>query len=456
MKATPGATHHFVGIGGAGMSALAQFHAMSGEAVTGSDRLLDRGELADLRAALARLGIRFFPQDGSGVGPGTRQVTVSTAIEDAIPDVLRARELGVPVVHRTDELARHVAANRSIAVAGTSGKSTVTAMIYEILAASGDSPSLITGAGLRSLAEKGFMGNAWKGASDLLVIEADESDGTLPKYAPWLGVLLSLGKDHKELSELEALFRQFKDRSKRFVVNADAGNLAGFREGSVTFGFNAGDVRGRDLEMDGGSCRFTVSGTGFSLAHPGLHNAMNALAALAACLQAGVSLEAAAAALAAYKGISRRFEVVGSARGVEVVDDYAHNPDKVRAVLAAARLRSPRLLVVYQPHGFYPTRFLKHEFIEAFSAGLKPGDVLWFPDIYYVGGTTVKDIHSGHLAEPLRGRGLDARYVPDRAAIIPEIAAEGREGDLVLVLGARDPSLSSFAKAVLDALGATA
>ncbi|MFH1725524.1 MAG: Mur ligase family protein [Elusimicrobiota bacterium] len=443
---------HFVGIGGCGMSALAQFHAMGGGEASGSDRLLDRGQIADLRERLEALGVRLVAQDGSGIDSGTREVVASTAVEDSNRDVARARELGIPVVLRADALARHVAGHRTLAVAGTSGKSTVTAMAYEILEVGGLGPSLITGAPLNRLVDKGLIGNAFRGDSDLLVAEADESDGMLPKYEPWIGLLLNLGKDHKEVSEIRDMFLKLRSRSRRFVVNADAANLAELREGSVSFGFSGGSVRGRDLKTGPRGSTFSVDGVRFEVPLPGRHNAENALAAAAACIEAGVALETAAGALARYRGVARRFEAVGTSDGVEVIDDYAHNPDKVKAALAAAHLRAGRVLAVYQPHGFGPTRFLKAEFIEAFAAALGPSDVLWLSEIYYAGGTAVRDITSDDIAAPLRSRGVDARYAPDREAVAGEIARAARPGDVVLVLGARDPTLGAYARRILEAL----
>ena len=286
---------HFVGICGSGMSALAQHRAMGANAVTGSDRLLDRGETAETLAALEALGATVFPQDGSGLRADTRECVVSTAIEADNPDLLRAKALGVPVLHRADALAREVAAGPCLAVAGTSGKSTVAGMAFEILARAGRDPSLITGAPVRRLVEAGRLGNAWRGKGPL-VIEADESDGTLPKYAPSLGLVLNAGKDHKEVPEILALFAAFAKRCGRCVVNADAPLLAPLAR-AASFGFTAGDLRGDALAFDGSRCSFRVRGTRFALAHPGRHNAENALAAAAACLEAGVSLEESAAAL---------------------------------------------------------------------------------------------------------------------------------------------------------------
>ena len=447
---------HFAGVGGTGMSALAQFHAFGGGEATGSDRLLDKGELAGLRAKFEALGIRLFAQDGSGVGPRTERLVVSTAIEDSNPDIAKAKSLGVPIVHRADFLAEQAAACRTLAVTGTSGKSTVAAMVFEILEAAGESPSVITGGGLRLLESRGMVGNAARGQSDMLVIEADESDGSLVRYKPWLGVLLNVGKDHKEIPVLMQMFRTFRSNCARFVVNGDAAGLAEFRPKAVKFGFSQGcDVRGTELELQPGRTRLKVNGEPFDLPLDGSHNAENALAAAAACLEAGVTLAESARALSGYRGVMRRFERVGCVRGVSVVDDYAHNPDKVRAALAAAQAcaAAGRVLAVFQPHGYGPTRFLKSEFIEAFSQALRAQDVLWMAEIYYAGGTALKDISSADLVGPIATRGKRAFFLADRTEIPAAAAREARPGDIILVMGARDPSLGAFARRVLEELG---
>lgn len=444
---------HFVGVAGTGMSALAQLRAQGGDTVTGSDRLADRSALGETQKRLEAAGVLVFPQDGSGVDAMTGRVVVSTAIEADNADILRAKSLGLPIVHRADELAAIAASRRCVAVAGTSGKSTVTAMIFQLLETAGLSPSLACGANLPGLRRRGLLGNAWWGKSELLVIEADESDGTLTRYQPWLGLLLNISKDHKELSELTGLFRIFQERSKSFLVNADAG-LSEFMKGALTFGFNAGAVRGEALELDADSCRFAVEGVAMQVSAPGRHNAENALAAVAAGKHLGLTLTQIAQGLAAFEGVGRRFESVGTARGVEVVDDFAHNPEKVRAVIAAARLRSRRILAIFQLHGFAPARFLKAEFLDAFSQSLGPEDALWLPDIYYVGGTAAKDISAADYARELCARGLRARHVPRRDLIVEQVSAEARPGDLVLVMGARDASLSDLASQLLRGLQA--
>ncbi len=433
------------------MSALAQLAAMQGLEASGSDRSADRGESQDVAARLRQAGVRLYAQDGSGVAPGSMLV-VSTAIESDNQDIARAQKLGNTILHRADYLATLAESKKTVAVAGTSGKSTVTAMVFDILSAAGRSPSLVAGATLPELRRKGLVGNAWLGESDLLVIEADESDGTLTRYRPELGLLLNISKDHKEIAELHSLFAAFKSRSRRFVANADAAGLKDYLDGAATFGFRAGALRGADLRVHSHGSTFTAGGVRFELKVPGEYNAENALAAAAACRELGVPLETAAKALREFSGVGRRFEVVGSTRGVEVVDDFAHNPEKVRAVLGAAHLRAERVLAVFQLHGFAPARFMKAEFLDAFAEALAPQDRLWLPDIYYAGGTAAKDISAKDYADALQARGRRAAAEPDRERIAEQIAAEAREGDLVLVMGARDPSLSDFARRILERL----
>ena len=442
---------HFVGVGGAGMSALAQIHAMDGSPATGSDRDFDLGRGGSLRTKLEALGVRLFPQDGSAITRETALVVLSTAIEDANPEIAAAKALGVPLMHRSEFLARHVAEMRTIAVTGTSGKSTVVAMIFEILEGAGRGPSVITGGALIALQKRGLTGNAFRGKSDLLIVEADESDGSLVNYKPAVGVFLNLTKDHLEVSALTEIFLKFRANVATGLVNSDDPALAGIRADS-TFGLASGSLHAERLALSAGGSTFRVQGVEFTLPVPGAHNAENAVAAVAACVNEGVSLADCSRALAGFQGVARRFQSLGTARGVDVVDDFAHNPAKIAATLTAARLRAPRILAVYQPHGFAPTRHLKNELIAAFASGLRPGDRLWLPDIYYVGGTASKDISSNDVVAPLRAKGLNAFHVPDRAVIVPLIAAEAREADLVIVMGARDPSLSDFARAILAAL----
>ncbi|WP_306589806.1 L,D-transpeptidase family protein [Geothrix sp. 21YS21S-4] len=450
---------HFAGVAGSGMSALAQFAAMKGGRASGSDRSFDRGQRPDARVKLEALGVAIFPQDGSGLEGDCAGLVVSTAVEDDTPDVAAARRLGVPVLHRSELLAHLVARHRTVAVTGTSGKSTVTAMVFELLRGAGLDPSVITGGDLVALQRRGLWGNAWAGGSDLLVIEADESDGSVVRYRPAVGVILNLQKDHKEMAAVAEMFRVFRGRVGEAAVVGEAANLREFAPGATLFGFGAdAEIRAEDLRLEPAGSSFTVDGVPFRLPVPGRHNVENALAALAAGRVLGVPLEKLAAPLAAFEGVGRRFQVLGERRGVTVVDDFGHNPAKVAASLRAAHLRTAisggRVLAVFQPHGFGPLKFLRQDFVEAFVAELAPQDRLWLLDVYYAGGTAAKDISSADVVADLAARGVAAEHAPSRAWLAERLAAEARPGDLILVMGARDPSLTDLARAILGGLRA--
>ena len=445
---------HYAGIGGSGMGALAQFHAMAGGRVSGSDRAFDRGERAELRARLERLGITIHPQDGSGVGQDCAAVVLSTAVEAEVADYAAARERGVPTLHRSELLAHFVGSYRTAAIAGTSGKSTVVAMTFEILKGAGRRPSLITGGELVGLQRQGLIGNAYNDpGSELLVIEADESDGSLVHYQPAVGVVLNLQKDHKEMSEVAALFERFRDRTREAFVTGEDDNLRELAAGAAqVFGFGpAATVRGEALELEPRGSRFVVEAQVFHLPVPGRHNVANALAAIATCRALGVELAAMVEPLGAFQGVARRFQSLGVARGVEVVDDFAHNPAKLRAAIATARARARRVLAVYQPHGFGPTRFLRPDLVEAFVEALGPQDHLWMLEVFYAGGTARRDFSAAEIAADARERGLAADFTT-REELATRVAKVAREGDLVLLMGARDPTLTDLARGVLEAL----
>jgi len=445
---------HYAGLAGSGMSALAQFQAMSGGRASGSDRSFDRGERAAERAQLERLGIIVLPQDGRGVTDDCAALVVSTAVEETVPDLAAARARGVPVVHRSELLAHFVATRRSIAVTGTSGKSTAVAMIFEILRGVGRDPSVITGAELVMLQQRGLWGNAWVGASDVLVVEADESDGSVTRYRPWIGVALNLQRDHKEMDEVLAMFAAFRERVRGRFVCGDDPRLIALGEDPLVFGFGVNAaVRGDALELEPDGSAFETLGTRFRLAVPGRHNVENALAAIAACFELGIEAADMVRPLAEFKGVGRRFQSLGSTRGVEIVDDFAHNPAKIAAALETAHRRARRVLAVYQPHGYGPTRFLREDFVRTFASALAPDDRLWLLEIFYAGGTAARDFSAADIAAEIAARGRHAEFAASREALMDRIAAEAREGDLVLVMGARDPSLTEFAKRILRALG---
>jgi UDP-N-acetylmuramate--alanine ligase len=447
---------HFTGIFGSGMSAIAQYLACIGIGVGGSDRLLDSPDSTKVRQALSACGCGIFPQDGSGINENTSAVCVSTAIEEGNPDIAAARRLGIPVLHRSDVLAAIVRENKAVAVAGTSGKSTVTAMIFELLTACEMSPSLISGAALRSLEEQGMLGNAFCGESDLLVIEADESDGTLVKYSPHASLILNISKDHKPEEEVLAMFKQLIGQSRWSAVNGDDPGLADL-SASTTFGFGESAIfRGVLTKSEPLSAAITVNGADYTLPVPGEHNAANLLAALCVCKYLGCDEERLITAAANYKGVDRRFSIHRTVSGVTVIDDFAHNPEKIRAAVNAAKGLSDRLTVLYQPHGFGPTRFLKNEYAATFKELFRDGDTLCLLPIYYAGGTAVKDICSQDIIDIMGAIPFNAVAVDGRDEALDTVKKYADTGTGVLLMGARDPSLSSFAKQIIDVFGGEA
>jgi UDP-N-acetylmuramate--alanine ligase len=444
---------HFAGVAGSGMSALAQYLAQRGGRASGSDRCFDQGLKGPNRELLERARVRLFPQDGGGVRGDCAGLVYSTAVEEQVPDFKEARRLGVPLLHRSELLAHFVAERRTLAIAGTSGKSTTVAMVFEILRSAGLDPSVITGGELVALQREGLWGNAWAGGSDLLVVEADESDGSLVRYRPAVAAILNLQRDHKEVEEVAEMFGVFAARAREGVVAGEADNLAPLSAGAIVFGLGrTAQVRGEEVLESADGSSFRVDGTRFHLNVPGRHNVENALAAIAVCRAVQVPLEGMVAALSHFEGVSRRFQVLGSARGVEVVDDFGHNPAKVAASIRTAHLRAARVLAVFQPHGYGPMRFLRADFVAAFKAALDPRDHLWLLEIFYAGGTATRDISSADVVAEIAQQGVQARFAPSREALIEALIEEARPGDLVLVMGARDPSLSGLARNILAAL----
>lgn len=444
---------HFAGIFGTGMSALAQYMRFQGIAVSGSDRLLAGENTASMRRSLEGLGCAIVGQDGSGVDEDTDALCISTAIEESNPDIAAARACGLPIIHRSDLLAAIIASKKTIAVAGTSGKSTVTAMIFEFLTSCGESPSLISGAPLRRLEKQGLIGNAWSGGSDLLIVEADESDGTLVKYSPEAAVILNISKDHKGVDESAGFFEKLVSNSAWAALNADDPILATL-PATVRFGRDSSASWRPDREeLLPTSVKLFRRGIEYHLPLPGSHNLENLRGALCVCEHFGCRGPVLADAVRTFEGVARRFTITRTARNVHVVDDFAHNPAKIAAAVGAARGISERIIAVYQPHGFGPTRFLRDEYIATFRSVLCPHDSLYLLPIYYAGGTADKDISSVDIITGLGPASFDAQAVRDRGELLTRLQDDARSGDCILVMGARDPSIPALVRKIVELLG---
>ncbi len=445
----------FIGVAGTGMSAIAQYLSGVGKTVSGSDRQFKSGEKQEVENQLNAEGVKTFPQDGSGVTTETEVFVVSTAIEESNIEYQKALQLKIPIIHRADLLAAICRTKKTIAVSGTSGKSTTAAMIYHIMEQTGKPISFIGGAGLVALQEKGKIGNAIAVDNDWLVIEADESDGSLVKYEPEIGVILNIDKDHKELEELEAIFTNFKQNTKgKLIVNQSHERTKPFSENlDFDFGFNTNcGFCATDFSKKGFSILFKINNVNFEVPVLGQHNMENAVAAVAACFQMGVSVEESAKSLKNYKGIYRRHQLIGQPGGVFLIDDYAHNPAKLAASIKACQFVDSKLIVWFQPHGFTPTKFLRNEFVKEISEALREQDEVWMSEIYYAGGTVTKDISANDLIKDIRKYHSNAFFVEDRKELPKKVKPRLKEGAVLLLTGARDPSLADFAKEVYGGL----
>ncbi len=446
----------FIGIAGVGMSAIAQYLQGIGKNVSGSDRYFAPNEYNEVKEKLEAEGIKCFLQNGEGITNETDIVVVSTAIEDTVPEVQKAKQLNIPILKRSELLALIAASKKTIAVGGTSGKSTTSAMLFDILEYAGLSPSIISGAGLTRIIKDGKIGNAKVGAGDWLVIEADESDGSIVQYHPEIGLLLNIDKDHQEIDELMQIFSTFKNNSNKFIVNQN-NHLSKTLSQNATHDFSINEIddcgyAANNFKQEGFQISFVISQSPFTINAMGRHNMENATAAIAVAHQIGVSLQDCAAALKTYEGIYRRNQILGNKNGIWVIDDYAHNPVKCAAAIASCQLMAKKVVAWFQPHGYGPTRFLRNDFVKEISQVLRADDEIWMSEIFYAGGTALKDISANDLINDINATGKKAFFVDDRNHFVAAVKHHLTEGTVLLLMGARDPSLEKFAKQVWESL----
>lgn len=458
--------YFFCGIGGSGMLPLALILKAKGAAVSGSDRALDQGRTPEKFAYLREHGIALFPQDGSGIASPETIFVASAAVEDSVPDVVAAKKAGATLMGRAELLAQLFnAARQSIGVAGTSGKSTVTAMTGWILTDTGRDPTIMNGAVMSNfVSTQAPFASARVGMSDLFVSEVDESDGSIARYNPHIAVVNNVSLDHKTMDELRLLFAGFVSRAERAVLNLDNRETAALvatlpAAQTVTYSLKkkSADLLASDIAPAPDGIAFSVRARDGETAHvqlkmPGRHNVSNALAALASARAAGVPLAEAAAALGDFRGVRRRLEVVGNAGGVIVIDDFAHNPDKIAATLATLHDFPGRLLILFQPHGFGPLRLMKEAFIVGFARDLALEDVLVMPEPVYYGGTTDRSVSSIDIVTGIVGRGRRAEGFVSREECGQRLLELAKPGDRIVVMGARDDTLTAFARELLTAL----
>ena len=447
---------HFIGIGGIGMSGIAEILLTMGYPVSGSD--LRRSSTTD---RLLGLGARIFEGHLAANVAGCDVVVTTSAVNACNVEVAEARARKIPVIQRAEMLAELMRLKYGIAVAGMHGKTTTTSMVAAVLAGGGLDPTVVVGGRVDALGSNARLGN-----SQYLVAEADESDRSFLKLAPVLGVVTNLDREHmdcyRDMEDVAAAFVEFMNRVPFYGATTVCienemlrSVLPRVRRRVYTYGEDAqADFRLRPLPIEAGChARFAISVTGaevgvFRLHVPGRHNVLNATAAVAIGLQLGVSPEQIAAGLDSFRGVDRRFQVRGREQGVTVVDDYGHHPTEIRATLRAAReCGYTRVLVLFQPHRYTRTRDLMEEFANAFV----DADVVEVLDIYAASEEPIAGITGAALAKRISGHGgCVSTYASSIEAAVARLKLQARDGDVVLTLGAG--SVSQAASLLLHSL----
>lgn len=449
----------FCAVAGSGMSALAQILKHQQNDVYGSDRSFDQGKEQKNKHALESIGIKLFPQDGSMLDSSFSALYASTAVEDTVPDIKRAKELGIPVKRRSDLLAEIFSSYKyNIAVGGTSGKSTVTAMIGYILDKADYKPLVINGALLKNYEDKQGIPNIIFNNGEYCVIEADESDGSIEKYTPYISVVNNITLDHKSIDELKILFGDFLSRAKGgAVINKDCENsadLLSINPNTVTFSIkdSTADFYADNITAIKDGTTYTFRGKTYSLKLIGGFNVLNAMCAIACCSLLGIAPETACDILQTFLGTKRRLEVLGTANNITVIDDFAHNPDKVAASMSALKSYNGRLLLMFQPHGFSPMRLMGREIMDSFINYMDNNDVLLLPEIYFSGGTVTRDISSQDLVNYVRRHNKNARFFTTREELKQHLLEIATPKDRIVLMGARDNSITDMGFELLEKL----
>jgi UDP-N-acetylmuramate--alanine ligase len=462
--------YFFCGIGGSGMTPLALIIQARGGRVEGSDRALDQGRNRERFDFLRGRGVVLHPQDGSGIRRDSQVLVTSAAVEETIPDVKAARRVGATVMTRAQllaELFNH--ATFSVGVAGTSGKSTTVGMIGWILQRAGKSPTIMNGADMKNFIDPGSpFASARVGDSDIFVSEVDESDGSIALFKPRVAVVNNISLDHKSLDELRTLFRGFIVHAQTAILNLDNAETAALavdlKPGqAMTYslhGVPADLLASTPMPAPAGIAfhvkeRDTGETVTVNLKVPGQHNVSNALAALCVAKACGIGLAEAASHLGEFNGIRRRLEVVGTANEITVIDDFAHNPDKIAATLQTLHAFPGRLLLMFQPHGYGPIRLMKDALVDCFVRELKNDDVLVMPEPVYFGGTVDRSVGSRDIICEIERHGRNALAFPDRGGCGDALVRLARRGDRIVIMGARDDSLSLFARELLRRISAS-
>ncbi len=439
------------GIGGSGMSAIACFLHDRGYIIAGSDRTFDIHKDNITANILRAKGISIFRQDGSGIDSSFDLIISSTAIESDNPDIIKARKSGLQIKTRPEFLNQLISEYKTIAVAGTSGKSTIAGMLAFIMKQLGLEPNYIGGGRVKNFSQNNSIGNYLYGKSDLMVFEACESDGSIIKYYPEYTIISNLSLDHNPVENTAKMFRILGENTNRKVlINADDINLGKIKfNNPISFSIeNYSDFKAENITYNPFDTVFTLNHVNFRVSLPGRHNVYNALSCIALLSEFEIPLRDIAEVIPDFKGIERRFDVHLYNGKFLVIDDYAHNPHKIESLMQTVKKFRERICYIFQPHGFGPTRLMKDAYIQTFISNLRDSDYLALLPIFYAGGTANKDISSEDLSIEINRAGKSSKVFHERNGIfdIPD------KYDTYVIFGARDDTLSDFARHVAEKL----
>lgn len=446
----------FSGAAGNGISPLEQIMALKGYAVYGSDYSFDIGKDLDRKQALENVGVHILPQDGSMITSDTEYLCVSAAINESNPDVKAARAKNIPIKFRSDLLQEIISQYRfGIAVGGTAGKTTTTAMIGYVLDTLGQKPCMVNGGALCNYAGRKGIPNYIYNEGDICVIEADESDGSIQKYHPFVGIINNISHDHTSMEKLFEYFRSFASHSQNLIVNLDCPNAVQISHPNrKTFSTrdSAADFYAADIKTIQDGIEYKLSGQTFKLHLIGAFNISNALATIAACSLVGIDPLDAAKALEGFTGIKVRLEKIGTANGITVYNDFAHNPSKIEASLSALKDYPGRIIAMYQPHTPFSAVNTGDEMAEAVAKVLSPDDIMIMQEIYEL---TPQDIgiSSANIIKRIKENGHNqALFLPHKEDTRQFVLSNVRPGDRIIIMGAHDNSLADFSRELLTAI----
>ncbi|MHA1541082.1 MAG: Mur ligase family protein [Alphaproteobacteria bacterium] len=446
--------YFFTGIAGHGMNGLAFYLKAKGHEISGSDRSFDLGQNAEILSQLKTAGIKIFPQDGSGVEKDNVLV-YTRSVEHDTADRMQAKKLGIKEILRTHLLGEILSKTENICIAGTSGKTTTTSLVGYVLTNLKADPTIFCGSEMRN-----FNSHIRIGKSNLVVIETDESgksDDIIFTVPPKIALAHNISLDHHPIAEIIPHFQEFINKSSVSLLNMDCPYISKLNRKKckkiITYGVeNSADIQAKNIKYNFDSVEFCVDKIKFQIPIPGKHNVSNALGMIAICKALGFELSKISKAIKGYKNPAIRFDILGQKNGIWVVNDFAHNGDKISALLNAVKPFAKRIIGVFQPHGVAPVRMMIDDYIKAFSENTREQDRNFIAEIYMRESVENADYSSKDIIEGCKKNGIKIDFLqkPEESIdIFPKIA---KEGDVILVFGARNPDLPLIAKKIFDNL----